>query len=330
MDERAYLPWLLAPPDASSDQKSRCVLVSSETSIRHGFTAATETVPYQFPSLFNIALVHPGDSDWTVVRRQITSSCSFLAYSDGKIVICDWHHMISLCTKTRQVDDLTGDHRTWSLPMPAQQYDKALLIAVVLLNHAHYYEGDYHDQSPYHRGVLDKDYYSVGNFAQARLTDCVMFLGRPSSFAVDAARFGMNGTCCAYFVVKNKLYDGIWGKSVLERCRVFKYLPTEWGHEECMWLTQQPSIASTELGPYFRIYVGNLPRRVDSNRLRQFFSKHGKVADARVMCHVNTKRSRGFGFVTLATTVDDEPSQAIAKLDGKMFDGRPMRVKSAD
>ena len=56
-------------------------------------------------------------------------------------------------------------------------------------------------------------------------------------------------------------------------------------------------------GPYFRIYVGNLPRNVDSYRLRQFFNKYGKVAEARVMCHIKTKRSRGFGFVTLATKV---------------------------
>ncbi|WVZ90182.1 hypothetical protein U9M48_036509 [Paspalum notatum var. saurae] len=345
-------------------------------------------------SLFNMDLMHPGDSDWTVIRKQmVTSSRSCLAYSHGKVIICDWHYMITWCTMTRQVDDLTGDHPMWSLPMPAQQYDKAvqschlmefrgeLLMAVVLLNHAHYYEGDHY---PYQGDVLDKDYYSVGNFAAGllvtvyaleegeggnspqwvkkdsrSLTDCIMFLGRPSSFAMDAARFGMSSTCCAYFVIKNKLYDGISGKSVLERCRVFKctfhddkselvkQLPAEWGHEECMWLTQQPSIASIEeirkrlessygktaklqLGPYFRIYVGNLPRKVDSYRLRWFFSKHGKVADARVMCHLNTKRSRGFGFVTLATTVDDEPAQAIAKLDGQMLDGRPMRVKFAD
>ncbi|WVZ80306.1 hypothetical protein U9M48_027796 [Paspalum notatum var. saurae] len=179
------------------------------------------------------------------------------------------------------------------------------------------------------------------------MADRVMFLGRPSSFAVDAARFGMSGAGCAYFVVKSQHYGGIWSKSALKRCRLFRYnfidgkselveqLPAEWRDEACTWLTPQPSFASTEeireridpsyrkapeaqLGPSFRIYVGNLPKKVDSNRLRQFFSKLGEVADARVMCHVNTKRSRGFGFVTLAAT--DEPAQAIAKLDGKVKD----------
>jgi len=71
-------------------------------------------------------------------------------------------------------------------------------------------------------------------------------------------------------------------------------------------------------GPYFRIYVGNLSRNVDNYRLGQFFSKYGKVAEARVMCHIKTKRSRGFGFVTLATVVDHEQEHAIAKLDGQV------------
>jgi RNA recognition motif-containing protein len=119
--------------------------------------------------------------------------------------------------------------------------------------------------------------------------------------------------------------------------------------------------------PYLRIYDGNLSQKVDSFQLRQFFSKHGKVGDARVMCctYIKTKRSRGFGFVTIATTVDDESAHAITKLNGQVdlsvhsfesltihsecmnddpahvltvqlgfvlqiLDGRPLRVKFAD
>ncbi|KAL6658554.1 hypothetical protein ACP70R_004140 [Stipagrostis hirtigluma subsp. patula] len=85
-----------------------------------------------------------------------------------------------------------------------------------------------------------------------------------------------------------------------------------------------------QLGAYFKIYVGNLPRKVDSYRLRQFFSQHGKVADARVMHERKTGRSRGFAFVTMAIPVDEEPAYAIAKLDGQSLDGRPLKIKSAD
>lgn len=66
----------------------------------------------------------------------------------------------------------------------------------------------------------------------------------------------------------------------------------------------------------FRIYVGNLPWQVDDARLEQVFSEHGKVVDARVVYDRESGRSRGFGFVTMAsqTELDD----AIAALDGQV------------
>ncbi|KAL6868160.1 hypothetical protein ACP4OV_015005 [Aristida adscensionis] len=192
------------------------------------------------------------------------------------------------------------------------------------------------------------------------LADRVFFLGWPCSFAVDASRIGVDGGC-AYFLLRSKLYGGAWSKLPLMRCRLFKYrfgddsaefveqLPGEWSDQACMWLRPQPTIAPTEeirerleasngkatkdddkkFRDYFRIYVGNLPRKLDSYRLRQFFSKHGKVADASVINDKKTRRSRGFGFVTMAT-VDDEPAHAIAKLHGQCLEGRPLRVKLAD
>ncbi|KAL6658215.1 hypothetical protein ACP70R_003801 [Stipagrostis hirtigluma subsp. patula] len=187
----------------------------------------------------------------------------------------------------------------------------------------------------------------------------VLFLGHPRSFTVDTVRLGAMGDGgFAYFVLTRWL-----GSVKLGRRRVYRYsfcddtselveqLPAEWSDEACMWLTPQPAIAQTEeingriqassnrkapkpdqrqFGPYFRIYVGNLPWKVDSYRLRQFFSKHGKVADARVMCHRKTGLSRGFGFVTMATTVDDELADAVAQLHGQSLDGRPLRVRLAD
>ncbi|KAL6658549.1 hypothetical protein ACP70R_004135 [Stipagrostis hirtigluma subsp. patula] len=181
-------------------------------------------------------------------------------------------------------------------------------------------------------------------------------------FAVDAARLGMSGGGCAYFVVRSLLYGGVWSKSPFERCRLFKYsfrdgttefvdtLPDQWNDDKaCSWVTPQPAIAPTEeirgrlkpleknavepkqqFGADFRIYVGNLPRKVDSNRLQQFFSQHGKVADARVMHDRKTGRSRGFGSVTMAIGLDGEPADAIAKLHGQILDGRPLKVKAAD
>lgn len=66
----------------------------------------------------------------------------------------------------------------------------------------------------------------------------------------------------------------------------------------------------------YRIYVGNLPWDVDSGRLEQLFSEHGKVLDARVVSDRETGRSRGFGFVTMAS--ETELNDAIAALDGQV------------
>lgn len=78
----------------------------------------------------------------------------------------------------------------------------------------------------------------------------------------------------------------------------------------------------------YRIYVGNLPWDVDSGRLEQLFSEHGKVLDARVVSDRETGRSRGFGFVTMAS--ETELNDAIAALDGQSLDGRAIRVNVAE
>jgi RNA recognition motif-containing protein len=71
-----------------------------------------------------------------------------------------------------------------------------------------------------------------------------------------------------------------------------------------------------QFGSSFRIYVGNLPWQVDDSKLVQLFSEHGKVVDARVVYDRETGRSRGFGFVTMAT--QEELDDAIAALDGQV------------
>ncbi|KAE8771218.1 cp31AHv protein [Hordeum vulgare] len=81
-------------------------------------------------------------------------------------------------------------------------------------------------------------------------------------------------------------------------------------------------------GSSFRIYVGNLPWQVDDSRLVELFSEHGKVVDARVVYDRDTGRSRGFGFVTMAS--QEELDDAIAALDGQSLEGRALRVNVAE
>ncbi|WOK96592.1 hypothetical protein Cni_G05299 [Canna indica] len=80
--------------------------------------------------------------------------------------------------------------------------------------------------------------------------------------------------------------------------------------------------------PSFRIYVGNLPWQVDDARLEQVFSEHGKVVNANVVYDRESGRSRGFGFVRMASQT--EMDDAIAALDGQNLDGRTMRVNVAE
>jgi RNA recognition motif-containing protein len=66
-----------------------------------------------------------------------------------------------------------------------------------------------------------------------------------------------------------------------------------------------------QFGPCFKVFVSNLPWNVDDSRLRQFFNGHGRVADATVVYDRETRRSRGVGFVTMATI-------AVAALNGQV------------
>jgi nucleolin len=81
-------------------------------------------------------------------------------------------------------------------------------------------------------------------------------------------------------------------------------------------------------GSGLRVYVGNLPWDVDNSSLEQLFSEHGKVEDARVVIDRETGRSRGFGFVKMAS--EDDVNEAIAALDGQSMNGRAIRVNVAE
>ncbi len=76
-----------------------------------------------------------------------------------------------------------------------------------------------------------------------------------------------------------------------------------------------------------KIYVGNLPYKVDDSRLKEMFSAYGEVSDSKVIIDRETKRSKGFGFVEMAD--QSEGDKAIKELDGKEFEGRNLKVNVA-
>ena len=76
-----------------------------------------------------------------------------------------------------------------------------------------------------------------------------------------------------------------------------------------------------------KLYVGNLSFRVSSEDLQSLFGEVGSVESARVIEDRETGRSRGFGFVEMATA--DEAANAIDKFNGMDYEGRNMAVKEA-
>lgn len=76
-----------------------------------------------------------------------------------------------------------------------------------------------------------------------------------------------------------------------------------------------------------RIYVANLNYKCEPEELKSFFSAYGKVIDCAIVKDRETQRSRGFGFVEMAT--EGEAASAIKNLNGKDFQGRTLLVKEA-
>ncbi len=75
------------------------------------------------------------------------------------------------------------------------------------------------------------------------------------------------------------------------------------------------------------IYVGNLTFNTTSADLRKMFAEFGEVTKAQVVEDRDTGRSRGFGFVEMASA--DEANKAIGALNGKSVDGRQLTVNLA-
>ncbi len=76
-----------------------------------------------------------------------------------------------------------------------------------------------------------------------------------------------------------------------------------------------------------KLYVGNLPFSVDDQSLQDAFAQAGQVASARIITDRESGRSKGFGFVEMAT--DDGAKKAIAELNGSEWEGRAMTVAEA-
>lgn len=76
-----------------------------------------------------------------------------------------------------------------------------------------------------------------------------------------------------------------------------------------------------------KLFVGSLAWATNDDALKKFFETVGTVESANVIVDRDTNRSRGFGFVEMAS--DEDAKKAVEELNGKDLDGRAIVVSEA-
>lgn len=76
-----------------------------------------------------------------------------------------------------------------------------------------------------------------------------------------------------------------------------------------------------------KLYVGNLSKDVNDEKLSSMFKEYGEVKETAVIIDRDTDTSKGFGFVTF--TNDEDADKAIKALDGKDIEGSILKVNIA-
>ena len=76
-----------------------------------------------------------------------------------------------------------------------------------------------------------------------------------------------------------------------------------------------------------RLYVGSLPSSTTDDQLKDHFSAAGNVTSAHVIIDKMSGRSKGFGFVEMATK--EEAMKAIEMFNGQDMGGRNIVVNEA-
>ncbi|MEI6352396.1 MAG: RNA-binding protein [Candidatus Nomurabacteria bacterium] len=76
-----------------------------------------------------------------------------------------------------------------------------------------------------------------------------------------------------------------------------------------------------------KLYVGGIPYSSTAEDLKKLFSEAGEVKDAMIIMDKMTHRSKGFGFVEMATA--EGANKAISMFNEKEFMGRNLTVNLA-
>lgn len=76
-----------------------------------------------------------------------------------------------------------------------------------------------------------------------------------------------------------------------------------------------------------KLYVGNLSYSTTEEDLREAFAKIGEVQSAKLIIDQTNGRSKGFGFIEMAS--DEDAEKAISTLNGSTLSDRTITVNEA-
>ncbi|MFW5442719.1 MAG: RNA recognition motif domain-containing protein [Methylococcaceae bacterium] len=72
-----------------------------------------------------------------------------------------------------------------------------------------------------------------------------------------------------------------------------------------------------------KLFIGNLPANTSEKDIETLFSEFGKVRSLKLVMDVFSDQCKGFGFIEME---GHEARAAITGLDGKDFNGKPLKV----
>ncbi len=72
-----------------------------------------------------------------------------------------------------------------------------------------------------------------------------------------------------------------------------------------------------------KLFIGNLPASTSEKDLQDLFAEFGTVRSTRLVTDVFSGQCKGFGFIEME---GHEARAAIAGLNGKDFNGNPLKV----
>ncbi|MCA9906616.1 MAG: RNA-binding protein [Anaerolineae bacterium] len=76
-----------------------------------------------------------------------------------------------------------------------------------------------------------------------------------------------------------------------------------------------------------KLYVGNLSYSTTQEQIHELFSQVGEVVDVAIIIDRDSGRSKGFGFVEMAT--EEDAQEAIRRYNGTTLDSRTLTVNEA-